>query len=155
MIAVDSGPESLTWQLTKVDPSVKIEKYQVRGERLLRCVTGLMCRSRVGTRWPISREIFPAVRSSIKVSARMSSLSDVRWRRKPLARVGPQRPTWPCPSWSRTPPTPAKAGCWLRGLGTSRPRLSGWPRTRPSSLGTFSRFYSWHWAPLSSGDKFT
>ena len=50
MIAVDSGPESLTWQLTKVDPSVKIEKYQVRGGRLLRCVTGLIYRSRVGTR---------------------------------------------------------------------------------------------------------
>ena len=32
MIAVDSSPESITWQLSELDPGVKIEKYQVRGD---------------------------------------------------------------------------------------------------------------------------
>ena len=49
MIAVDSGPESLTWQLTEVDPAVKIDKYQVRTEDRGQSLTSI-CRSRVGMR---------------------------------------------------------------------------------------------------------
>ena len=36
MIALDSTSESLTWQLSEPDPKLKIDKYQVRGERVER-----------------------------------------------------------------------------------------------------------------------
>ena len=49
IVAVDSGPESLTWQLTEVGPAVEIEKYQVRREDREQRLTSI-CRSRVGMR---------------------------------------------------------------------------------------------------------
>ena len=30
--AVDSGPDSLTWQLSELDPELEVERFQVRGE---------------------------------------------------------------------------------------------------------------------------
>ena len=33
MIALDSTAETITWQLSEPDPELKIDKYQVRGER--------------------------------------------------------------------------------------------------------------------------